>query len=720
MFLPAIDVPIGGAPAEPVAVIYPPHSMDWHNALERTVVGLINRRLPPSRILFVCPRGQEKHLVAAFDAQEKDLKQRLRSTTYVVVAAYDDRGHVADDEVVHLWPKHDTPWPLTDTGVTELGTRYIEELSKQTKAILHAPPGHQFRKLSGSSSRVFVRAGNMLREMDSINVYSHMLLRHWSADAKIIYVDSFTVLSFAMALQRTIAFFSDDAAAIPSIENFHSYEKASDFDFPPGGQYLVIISASTSGALADELVKRHRAEQDKIVHLIGAGTNPVDQRFRQSCICFHELGVRSRPVLNDIRIDGEEFIPSYGEPTTVNLTTRHIRAEDARRYKDRFYQKYLKLQRSASAAGYESYSLFSVQNEEGEVGPGDLDEWVAAQLIHDIPASVSLIVHLADPASKILSKLIFDKLTNMTSVEIISLDDVAEYKGEFSTGESILIVANEDPNLEGFVRAGTMLRRWSHAFRHFVLGHAFPETRADFDRVKQSLRMRAGGLPGYGWSDFAVAAVGRLDIHVDSLFSYPVQFGSALMPPMIVDDIGLSKALTEYSEDSSEHVFLPKLDGTWLVLRQGSVFFEAEYQELSDEVVYLAVATAVQSVREGTATNDPRLRFDSNPFVGSVIDPQMFSRFSDGILQGALLRCLHPAELDFSGSTVLSRRARELFVAVIRNATNVVGEAVLEFLAALAAGKVSLNTEDYKLVEQSVEDAGLSQVWELFKTGPAI
>ena len=276
MFLPIVDVSIGGAPAEPVAVIYPPHPMDWDGTLDRIVANLTNRRLPPSRIVFVCPARQDSHLVEAFKDQEEHLRERLRATTHMVVAAYDDRGHVADNKVVHLWPAQPPQWSITDACVADLATKYIEELSKRTKAILNAPAGHRFRKLSGSSSTTFIRAGNMLRETDSINVYSHMLLRCWPTDAEIIYIDSFTVLSFAMALQRTIAFFSEDPTATPSIENFHSYEKASDFDFPTSGQYLVVISASTSGDLANQLVTRHGAEQARSsTSLVRATTAPT-------------------------------------------------------------------------------------------------------------------------------------------------------------------------------------------------------------------------------------------------------------------------------------------------------------------------------------------------------------------------------------------------------------------------------------------------------------
>ena len=615
MFLRIIDAPVDGMTTEPVSVIYPPYPMHWDETLDSIVGHLTNRRLPPSRILFVCPEGQHTVLVTAFRNQEKHLRDRLRATTHVVVAPYDRHGRVGDDKVVNVWHEG-MPWLVTDDVVVGLATRYIEEISKQTKAILDAPPGYQFRKPSGSEGRIFVRTGNMLREMDSINVYSHMLLPHWPMGAKTIYIDSFTVLSFAMALQRTITFFSDNkSTAIPSIENFHSYEKASSFDFPVGGQYLVVISASTSGNLADELVIDHGADHSRIIHLIGAGYGEAKPSFRKSCIYFRELDSASSSLaLGDIRISGEEFMPSYGEPTKISLTTRHIKEADKGRYKDDFYKKHLKLKRSGPSAGYESYSLFSVSNDHCILGPCQLKEWLIERVIHDIPASVSLIVHLADRMSKALAEQILSKLPKLNTVEVKQIEDVEKLNAEFPNSTSILIVASEDPNLEGFVRANTTLRRWPHAFRHFVLGHAFPETRAGFDSIVDSLTKRASGAR-YGWSEFAVAAVGQLDQHMRSIFNYPVNFRSALENPTEVEP-PLSAALEAYSDERGKHVFLPKLDGDWLALRSGSVFFAGEYESLSDEVVYLAVATAVQRAREGATTADPRLRFDSNPFRG--------------------------------------------------------------------------------------------------------
>ena len=66
-----------------------------------------------------------------------------------------------------------------------------------------------------------------------------------------------------------------------AIENTHSYEISDDFRIPNEENYLVLISASTSGGLAKKLVEHHQADPSRIVHLIGIG--PPNAEFNKSC-----------------------------------------------------------------------------------------------------------------------------------------------------------------------------------------------------------------------------------------------------------------------------------------------------------------------------------------------------------------------------------------------------------------------------------------------------
>ena len=94
----------------------------------------------------------------------------------------------------------------------------------------------------------------MLREPASIALFCHLLLRHAPVGIEKIYIDSFTILSIAMGLQNAINYFSkiDERAksSVTSIIGIHSYDIEKDFSFSQENEYVVLISASSSGDYA--------------------------------------------------------------------------------------------------------------------------------------------------------------------------------------------------------------------------------------------------------------------------------------------------------------------------------------------------------------------------------------------------------------------------------------------------------------------------------------
>ena len=84
-------------------VVYPSHegSRDHlANGLKR-ITEEYNRRLTPSRLLFVCPCGMEETINQVFREQHSGSQDRLVSITHITVAPYDEKGQLASDDVVH-------------------------------------------------------------------------------------------------------------------------------------------------------------------------------------------------------------------------------------------------------------------------------------------------------------------------------------------------------------------------------------------------------------------------------------------------------------------------------------------------------------------------------------------------------------------------------------------------------------------------------------------
>ena len=85
------------------------------------------------------------------------------------------------------------------------------------------------------------------------------------------------------------------------------------------------------------------------------------------------------------------------------------------------------------------------------------------------------------------------------------------------------------------------------------------------------------------------------------------------------------------------------------------------------------------------------------------LDPSMFARFSDGILQASLIRAAQRSELDYSASEDLSRQFASACQSVLVSRNHDVGDAALEFVHALATGKVSLRSADHHWLRREIE-----------------
>ena len=80
-----------------------------------------------------------------------------------------------------------------------------------------------------------------------------------------------------------------------------------------------------------------------------------------------------------------------------------------------------------------------------------------------------------------------------------------------------------------------------------------------------------------------------------------------------------------------------------------------------------------------------------------VIEPAMFDRFNDPVIQACILRGAAGGELDYSMDAPRSRFVRELVIDAARRAGAQRGAAVTEFLIALALGTDSRNRRDLRL-----------------------
>ena len=714
-----VTMPIDGVTTT-IQVVYPSHE----NGNDHLATGMdqviedYNRRLVPSRLLFVCPSPMASRIQASFANQRRRFEDRLLSISHVTIAPYDHQGHLMPQQITHLTPPA-TPWDIDDAFLLTMARRGIAILFEDTETILDAPHGYTFRKPSGREEDIFVRAGNMLRQPAAVAVFNHLLLRRVPTNCSILYIDSFTILSFAMGLQSIAAYFDRAVRCMPAlaIESIHSYDISQDVWIPNEENYLVLISASTSGGLAKKLMDEYQADRNRIVHLLGVGT--PNAPFKDSCIYFHTRSLSTnKPSPTDqvnaaIEIRTEEFLVSQGPPRPVRITTAHVDNHAANQLHEPFYRRALQFGKSASSDSNRSYSPFSIDNGIDELGESPVRTWVSEHLIHELPASVRTLLHVDDPMAKQVAEWTAEQLgPHVLAKPLEQLDPNSE---DPSPTNTVAVIAYDDPDLEGLTRATIELRHLPKVHRHYVVCYGFPASRVDYERRRSDLQMAPDGRR-YCWSEFLILPAGATTLH-DSLVSYR----QLLTPENLkshtstLGDTLLSSLLGQGPSHDicSCSLFLPQTSGTPLALRQGSVFLPRSTAEgVSQIAVYAMVSAAFQAAREPQrARVQSPSGFDDNPFVRSVLDPSMFARYSDGILQASLLRAAQRSELDYSANDDLSQQFASTCASVIVNHANPIGDAALEFLYALATDKVSLRKADRRHLESKISSDCILRVF---------
>jgi hypothetical protein len=711
-----------------VAILYKYSNGHYDRQLDETIDQITKRRLPPERILIVCPRGLQEEVREDYRGMNPATKERLRGVTNVVSAAFNHEGRVEPEEVLQLHAPN-APWKLSDSDIQTIVAAGMKEIVETTGTRMTAPPGYVFRKPSENASRVFIRAGNMIKNPSALAVVFHAMVRTIPIGAKRLYIDSFTILSIALTYQRCMAELAKECGVefeVPTITNFHSYSMDPDLTFEVTADYLVLISASSSGGLARKLIKDHHAQTERVFHLLVFSDNKA---LQESSVYFQEEPKREPEddgsFQKVISIPGEEFLASHGDTRTVELKLTHLVSLERKIYKEPFYQEVLALNLHASGSYGSAPRPFGFRVTE-TVGSEAFEKWIEHQARIDLPASTTIAIAADDGRSKLLAEHLVSLIpkTKKGDVPVITLTALQrdEIQEKIPVDGSVLVVCSDETDGESLLAISQSLRDKPHLHRHYVIGHLFPSSARQFRRLRSNLRVNGKGKQ-YGWSVYCVTPLGEDSVHQSWLLERGFGYETVVFQEV---NESLARALRQRGENlngsvlTGEALFLPKISGEPLQLRDESVFFDGKYGKISQVTVYVQIAAALQRARDRELCDDKtvlsnELCFDSNPFIDTVIDPDTFSRFNDGVIQAAILRSATASELNYSRDLILSKHMLGIVSAIIESRQKDRGEAVLEFMLAAFFKKLRFHNDHFPVVRSLVEaDPELNAVWQSF------
>jgi hypothetical protein len=719
---------------ETVGVLYDFPNGGKSRAFIEEIDTLFNKRLPPSRLIIVCEEGRELLIEQDFKSIEKIADPRLRTTEDVQVLPYDGRGRLLPNKIVILRISDD-PWILCDKDLYDITKAGTEELIRKSGVILDAPPGYEFRKPSQDSNSVFVRSGNLIRELPALALTNHLLMRRFPPNVEVLFIDSFTILSIALAFQQAR---KDQNAAgavdviVPRIENFHSYDIEDDFLFSPHVNYGILISASSSGNLAAKLVDRHGATRDRITHLIGHSSN---RNLANDCLIFTYQPPSSHKedfsFLKEISIRGEAFIAAHSKSLLVQITKKHFCEKFGEILVDQWYQDALAIRLYAS--GHESHCTFSLEGcaSFGGVAYG---KWFRSECDYSLPSNVSWILAVDEKRGLALAQRMqnrFKKLLGRTvPIRRLALLDRMDEPPKGSKDDTIIICCGETARGNEMLTASRFLRTVKHAHRHYVCPHIFPESRDSLARLERNLCVSGSGRD-FGFSSFISEPVGSVGIHdswSNELVLLERGFAAGIQDQLnkaLKRSIIQRKAILNGGLLAANSVFLPTVQGNDLELRPDSILFPKGYKRIPQTVVYYRVANGLQCARDHKTSKDKKLDsslcFHGNPFVASILDPDMFSRYNDGVIQAAILRSCTADEMNFAADSESSRQMGDIICELVKRRNRKSGEAVLEFILALRMRRIRLLKDDFLRAEEQIKKAAdLRIFWALINAEPEL
>lgn len=562
-----------------------------------------------------------------------------------------------------------------------------------------APAGHVFKHPSKTVNKLFIQARELASSEAEIAFVGRCIASALPAlvsrSLRLVYVDTMGIYAF---LREALTFANVEA----NILSFHSYEELDKLS-PPSEPYAVVISASTSGRMAKQLVEEQSFDAARMLTLIDASR---DERISPVLAALDKISSNFKAKPSDgtetqIELFGEHFSSKAKPPRAVTLGLAHA----PKRLRDFLKEFGLAgldgLNTQANGSGDRRAICMNSAN----VGANRrLETWLHKELEWYLPAAVDHVIHADDPGSLALAtsaalRIQFLKgasqAPRITSYSAIKAATLANTRGvlvvQAVTGDGGLL-REISRDLREFLT--------SEVPRHFLVAVALPQSKEAWLRVQQFL-VRNPTSREYGFSEWLVLPVGAdgtstpwadlNELAGQAQISIPAVAGVA--PALIQQSVDLAIATV----DAARAGFLPTSAGAALALTDGFLFFgdvfDGRLNQVPVATTYATIAAVLQSARELNALEN---QLKPTGYESVVLSSENFLRFNDNILQGCLLRAAHQSELDYSSSPQHSRLMKEFLLKVFARHATTYGAAALEFAAALACGRMKLTPDDMR------------------------
>ncbi len=609
----------------------------------------------------------------------------------------------------------------------EIQLRGMVAIFRTRHALLVAPETHHFKKPSTRHSDRFIRTANALVDGAEITFIAACCLRFISENIRHYYCDTggISVLAFAIdSLRRRF----NGASLAATVNTFESYDGLKSFEFRETEASAVLISASTSCGLEDEVClreKRFRPSQVVTVFSIGKRDRfsnvmldiEKDSALRLSLEPWKSFRDGECPLCaaGSIAVPmlGDQFIPIRSETRSILLLK-----ENSPGWLPRILEMFSG--HECLRAFYRSGNTFHATNdvfidvEKLIRNPALCPEFtkrITRMIAQSVPAAARRVIHLDDPASQCFAELIATQLRAQCredhAIAVIPAVKAAD-EAVIEQGACIVVAAAVASG-QSLLAVSQLLRtiQRSNAVS-YVIGVTRMPTAGHVDKLERDIRM--GELA----SDYGFAICERVNLPLagrkatcawdDELELLQEWANSAVgnAKDLLEERIQLLRsAQSDANRGLAEGLFWTSTNGQPLKLRHGYVFLPrgVDASNMSQGDVYFSISAVLHNLRNFGA--NPPLR--QSEYERRVLSPLCFDRFNDGVIQASLVRAAIPPEMNYSDTPEASRQMGAILREMFASFDSGKGEASRELLLALCLGRLVLTKEDLNKLHQEFQ-----------------
>lgn len=689
-------------------------------SIEREIRSFFAKHILSHKLVVILPKYADKNLKQHFISNAMDIFRRVPGRTQQYL---DSNYYILEfDEMGNLFPlKQSSDLSKLIPNIIQNG---LCEIFVSRNGLVESSSDHHFVFPSGKHCSKFLRTGNILINSAEIFFIASQLLGFVN-DKSIIYCDTSSINVLAFAIYELKRRFGSDFS-FPAINSFESYNVFEQTSTPFGENSVLLISSSTSGNIIEKLVTKNLAKREQIKVLFFVGLESQFASHRDSILCNlsfdadnRKKGVQifdtysagkpcklcadfSRPI----SINSDVFLTIQPKVNTINFITT-----DAPRYLSEFIENYRGIKKENvvlknfykeddSTNDYELFieteKIFKLA-EEGQLV--EFNDKLNRLINLHIPANVKHIVHLPDNGSKLLATQIINKLNCKIAPDLSSIDE-EKWKTFNNEEGAVVIVASS-------IVTGRHLLHLSRGLRekdklgiiYFIGFKRCPNLTLDKPLISN---LSKGKNKSHS----------KPVISVEEIFCSPVKSNTSwkLEKEFIEENLDsiekedpLYSFLKERRADLLDNkkniglvnnVFLKKYDSTPLFLRRGFAFWDFEFseEEAFQSEVCFTMALIINHL-ENTNIQNERSLMQSN-YVRNLISPEVFLRYNDGVIQAAILRVGKPEHFSYDIDADSNLKMKTILLSIVDQFHNEHGEAILEFLLAIALKKMRLKKDD--------------------------